>query len=66
MIPCVGDVWQVAYGGRQNFVLVTHVTGERWEDASVDYQVISGNGQGQKGFLRLAEVDRWRWRKVTD
>ena len=66
MIPCMGDVWQVAYGGKQNFVLVTHVTGERWEDAFVHYQVLSGNGQGKKSSLLLVNSDRWRWRKVTD
>ena len=66
MIPCIGDIWQVDYGGRKNFVLVTHVTGERWDDTFIDYQVLRGNGQGQKGWLRLAESERWRWRKVTN
>ena len=69
MIPCIGDVWRVAYGGGQGLVLVTNVTiGCRigYEECTVTYRVLSGNGEGRTDWDIINSRTRWRWRKVTD
>ena len=69
MIPCIGDVWQVELGGKQNLVLILSTKDSQqshWDGYVIHYLILKGNGQGQEDWHRLEERNRWRWSKVTD
>ena len=72
MNPCIGDVYEVTMGGRQNIVIVTNVTNAShqhptgyWE-CDIAFLVLKGNGEGQTGAVLLDRRAWSRWRKVTD
>ena len=69
MIPCIGDVWSVDLGGKQNLVLILGTrdsTKSYWGGYVIQYLILKGNGEGERDWHRLEEKNRWRWRKVTD
>ena len=66
-VPCIGDVWQVELGNKQNLVLILSTKdSQRWEGKVIHYLILKGNGQGQTDWHRLEERNQWRWSKVTD
>lgn len=71
MIPCIGDVYEVTMGGRQNIVIVTNVTNSSvtpngYWGCDISFLVLKGNGEGQTGAMLLDRRAWSRWRKVTD
>lgn len=68
MIPCIGDVWRVELGGRENLILVLdhHQPPAGWDGLVIHYLILKGNGEGERDWHRLEEHNRWRWSKVTD